>query len=141
MKILETIRTDIPRSLFLLLIILASAYGFATQIRTITQMYAKRQTAPYTFYGDLFTGLAEILHEERYLGYFTDKNIDAPLYGAQFTQAQLALAPLVLDLGSTSRRFTLFDCLDTRACLEKIQALGVHPLKITRQGLILTIRK
>lgn len=141
MNIFQIIRADIPRSLFFLLIVLASAYGFMSQARTITSLQAKRQNIPYTFYGDLFTGLAETLHNERYLGYFTDKNIETPLYGAQFTQAQLGLAPLILDLGSTSRRFTLFDCLDTKSCLEKIQAIGARPLKITKQGLILTIKQ
>ena len=60
----------------------------------------------------------------------------------QFAQAQLVLAPAILDtnLSDPRYKFILFDCSSEKIAFQKIQELGLIPLKRNNLGIILTKR-
>ena len=80
--------------------------------------------------GYKFLGLDNIFKNVRYAGYYTDKDIEAPLTIAQFEQAQYTLAPTVLVLNKTDYPFVFFDCSSPAIALKKIQEFGLRPLSL-----------
>lgn len=101
-----------------------------------------RARIPYTFTGDRFLGLTTFIGKAPAIGYYTDKNIDQDSRAAmQFAQAQLTLAPTLLDLNNVDHEFIIFDCSSPQIAIKKIQEAGLVPLKANPQGLILTRRK
>lgn len=109
--------------------------------RALRQRDQERGDLPYLFVGIKFSGLEETLGDASYIGYYTDKSLDDRLAAMQFAQAQLVLAPSILDLNNTSHEFTIFDCSSTEAALGKIRELGAQPLKINQFGIILARTK
>lgn len=97
----------------------------------------ERQRLPYIFLGMKFLGLDETLKDMEWVGYYTDKNLDDRIAAMQFAQAQLVLAPRILDLNNTSHEFTIFDCSSPEAAWQKIRELGAQPLKQNQFGVIL----
>ncbi|MBF0486157.1 MAG: hypothetical protein HQL16_06560 [Candidatus Omnitrophica bacterium] len=139
MNIAIFLQSNKPRALFLLIVASAVIFGVFSGAEELNKIAVARQKVPFSFYGDAFIGLAEALKGETYLGYYTDVSIDVPKYGARFAQVQLALAPLILDLNNTSRRFVLFDCDNPQKCVEKIKEIKARPLKASNRGTILAI--
>jgi hypothetical protein len=139
MNILTFIKTDIPRAVFLAVVGLVLMAGTVHTARELNKYCAVRRTVPFSFYGDVFNGLGEVLRDEKYIGYFTDKDIKEPKYGAQFEQAQLALAPLILDLNNTHHRFVIFDCQNEKECWRKIKDINAQALKRSTLGTVLAI--
>ena len=106
---------------------------------TFGQQYIQWNTnpsIPLHSLGYKFLGLEGTFKNVRYVGYYTDKDIEEPLTVAQFEQAQYTLAPTVLVLNKTNYPFVLFDCTTPVFALEKIKELGMQPLK-TNAGIIL----
>ncbi|MFH1359656.1 MAG: hypothetical protein ABIJ41_01290 [Candidatus Omnitrophota bacterium] len=91
----------------------------------------------FNFPGFQFSGLKDDLRDVPYVGYFTDKDLDVPLYAAQFQQAQLILAPTVLDLNNTGHEYIIFDCTTPQIAFRKMKELHVQPLKINPLGAVL----
>ena len=133
------IKTSIPRSIFLMLIGIAVIAGLVSLAGELLKLSAARAKNPFSFYGDAFAGLSDVLKDEKYIGYFTDKDINQPAYGAQFEQTQLALAPIILDLNNTDRRLVIFDCNDERKCRQKVDEIHARPLKRSNTGIILAV--
>ncbi|MCC6758229.1 MAG: hypothetical protein IT395_01205 [Candidatus Omnitrophica bacterium] len=109
---------------------------------TLTQETFKtvklRQRHPYTFFGDRFRGIETFVGQAPYLGYYTDKNIEKDSRAAmQYAQAQLVLAPSILDLNNTGHEFIIFDCTTPQAAMAKIKEIGAKPLKANPYGIIL----
>ncbi len=96
-----------------------------------------RQRAQYTFLGDRFRGLELLINKAPYLGYMTDKNLDDNISARQFAQAQLVLAPTILDLNNVGHEFIIFDYTTPQAAVQKIKELKLQPLKANRHGIIL----
>ena len=139
MTILTFIKTNIPRAIFLVVVLVTVLIGSINTVLELNKYCAVRRRIPFFFYGDAFNGLGAALHDEKYLGYFTDKDIQNPKYGAQFEQAQLALVPVILDLNNTGHRFVLFDCQDEKKCLDKIAEIKARPLKRSSLGTVLAV--
>jgi len=137
--VLLFIRTNIPRTAFLTLVCIAITIGLIGLTWELSKLSAARRDKPFSFYGEQFSGLADVLKGETYVGYYTDKDIQQPVYGAQFEQAQLSLAPLVLDLNQTNHRFIIFDCNDEKECWRKIAEVRARPLKRSNTGIILAV--
>ena len=76
------------------------------------------------------------------IGYYTDKDLNQKQPAMQFAQAQLVLAPAILDtdINNPRHQFILFDCTTEKKALQKIQALGLIPLKRNNRGIILAKR-
>jgi hypothetical protein len=83
-----------------------------------------------------FTGLENLFQNIRYVGYYTDKNIDDVLTVAQYEQAQYVVAPTVLVLNKTNFPFVIFDCTTTEVALSRIKSLGLKPIS-ANAGIVL----
>jgi hypothetical protein len=120
---------------FMIFCVLLIAYNATT----LTSQHLQRQSKPSQplhSLGYKFIGLEQLFKDVRYVGYYTDKDIEAPLTIAQFEQAQYMLAPTVLVLNKTDYPFVIFDCTTPEVALNKIRELGLQPLKINA-GIIL----
>jgi hypothetical protein len=151
MNISNFIKNNIPRALFLSLLCLAIPAGMVNSAFDLNKYWAIRRAIPFTFYGDAFAGLNQVLAGEKYLGYYTDKDIQDPKYSAQFEQAQLTLAPIILERtdvsfqktmeasirGTAGHRFILFDCREEKDCWRKIAEIKARPLKRNNLGAVL----
>lgn len=100
---------------------------------------ARAQT-PFFFAGNKFSGLTDILKGERSVGYWSDRDINIDKNNAVFAQAQLILAPVILELSNTTHRYTLFDCDEPKQALAKIQEMGATPIKANNMGVMLAVR-
>jgi hypothetical protein len=151
MNISTFIKNNIPRALFLSLLCLAIPAGMVPSALDLNKYWTLRRAIPFTFYGDAFAGLNQVLAGEKYLGYYTDKDIQDPKYSAQFEQAQFSLAPLILELTDvsllksmggrvdhpTQHRFILFDCRDEKECWRTLAEIKARPLKRNTLGAVL----
>jgi len=108
------------------------------ELRTI---YQAKQVMPYSFSGHKFLGLEEIFKDVAYAGYYTDKDMEELRNATQFAQAQLILAPTILDLNNLGHEYTIFDCSSPELAFQKIKEAGLKPLKKNQFGIILAKRK
>ena len=99
-----------------------------------------KRVIPFHFPGLQFAGLQDFLKDTKRIGYYTDKDLKDDEMGKMFAQAQLILAPVVLDLNNLERRYIIFDCADEQHALNKIQAIGARAIK-KKGGLILAERR
>lgn len=106
----------------------------------LSTLYQARTAAPFFFAGNKFSGLDDILKGETHVGYWTDRDIKVDQNGALFAQAQLILAPAILDLNNTTHRYTLFDCDNPKQALAKIREIHAAPVKVNNMGVILSVR-
>lgn len=140
MKFCSTFFKDNPRrTLFLALVAVAAVAGSIHSAYKVGSLLAARQNKPVFFYGDLFEPIREILQTERYVGYYTDKDLKIPSNSAQMGQAQFILAPVLIDR-SLNHRFILFDCQDERECWRKLHEIRAKAVKRSPTGVILAIR-
>lgn len=123
---------------FCLIIITVNGVKLIKELKNI-QRYKK--VATYQFDGMKFMGLNKTLENTTYIGYFTDKNMSDDNNARQFAQAQLILAPVILDLNNTSHQWILFDCTIEAVALKKIKEIGAAPVKRNQFGIILAKRK
>ncbi len=133
LKILWSQRDQLLLAAICLLLVL----NIVKTTQKISSLIITRRNQPYVFTGDQFQGLKDILHHTTRIGYYTDKSLKNILIEAQFVQAQYVLAPVLLDLNALHHRFTIFDYEDSSTALEKIQQLGMVPLRRSSSGIIL----
>ena len=126
-----------PKHIFLVVASLTLLFNLYSLFKETKRMIKLRDHIPYTFLGDRFRGLDAFLGHAPRIGYYTDKNLDDNLNARQFAQAQLVLAPTILDLNNTDHDFILFDCSSPKVAIQKIQELGAQALKANPYGLIL----
>ena len=108
--------------------------------RIIKTYHILRKFMPYEFLGLKFAGLNNFVTGSRYVGYYTDKDMDKLENSAQYAQAQYVTAPLILDLNNLKHPYILFDCSTERKAMEIIKKIGAIPLKKNQFGIILAIR-
>lgn len=89
------------------------------------------------FTGEKFSGLENILKSQKYVGYYTDKNLKDIQNDKQFAQAQLVLAPSILDINNTNHEYTLLDCTSLKTALQIMKEANITPVKKNRFGIIL----
>ena len=121
-------------SLILAVFIAVNAFHLFLEIK-------KNRQQKQAFYGFKFNGLQLFLKGEKFLGYFSDRDMADKNHAAQYAQAQYALAPLILDLDYAKHRYILFDCTTEETALKKIKELRLVPFKRNRFGIILARKK
>ena len=136
----DIVSLTIKNKILLGLISLAALFSLGQTCLELAKLSSARQAAPFFFAGDKFKGVEDVLKGETYVGYWSDRDINIDKNGAVFAQAQLVLAPVILDLGNTAHRYTLFDCDDPRQAMAKIQEIGAAPVKANNMGVILAVR-
>jgi hypothetical protein len=92
---------------------------------------------PVGFGGIKFAGLHDILKDETHIGYLTDLDLKDDRNLAEYEQAQLMLAPAILDINDTSPKFFIVNCSSDEAAARKLLAAGAQPLKRNQFGIIL----
>ncbi len=123
--------------LFLTIGCLLLAFNLFCSAQETVKMTQIRKRFPYTFLGDRFRGLEGFIGNAPYLGYATDKNLDDNKSAMQFAQAQLVLAPTILDLNNTGHEFIIFDYTTPQEAMKKIKELKLQALKANAYGIIL----
>ena len=123
-------------NLLLLSFLLVGLLGFLNLSKELMQSQRIRRVIPFVFLGYKFAGLDQFLKDEKYIGYYTDGDTKDAGIIEEYSQAQFVLAPLILDLNNTSRRFTIFNCSNETVALKKIQELGLRPFKRNNLGII-----
>lgn len=108
-----------------------------TLFQEIAQTKSARQKSPYFFLGAKFLGISHVLRSETRVGYMTDKDLDDRIAAMQFSQAQLILAPTILDLNNSGHKFSIYDYSNPVSALTEIKTAGLYPLAKNRFGLIL----
>lgn len=116
---------------------LALLFNLYSLFQETHKMIELRKQIPYTFLGNRFLGLDKFLGATPMIGYYTDKNLDDNRSARQFAQAQLILAPVILDFNNVHHEFILFDCTSPKVAIQKIQELGAQALKANPYGIIL----
>ncbi len=134
---IKSLYTHLKKPVFLTLAFLLCGYNFLSLSKDTLQKIQIRQKTPTLFLGDYFRGLNAFVGTSHYLGYYTDKNLDDNRNARQFAQAQLVLAPIILDLNNTSHEFIIFDCSSRVVAAKKIKEIGAVPLKANQYGIIL----
>ena len=125
--------------IFLACLVLLTAINVLQWGGQTIQRLANPPAVPFHTLGYQFMGLEKIFQDHRYVGYYTDKNMDISLAIAQFEQAQYMLSPTVLDLNNTSHFFTIFDCTSPQVAMAKIKDLGLQPVSVNHTGIILAV--
>jgi hypothetical protein len=133
----KAIRPNSQQITFLICALLIIAFNTFNLHKEITALSKIRRQVPYRFMGNKFTGLREILGNVKYVGYYTDKNLDENQPAMQFAQAQYTMAPIILELNNTSHTYTLFDCSSEDIAMKKIQETGLAPIKRNQFGIFL----
>jgi hypothetical protein len=121
------------RKVFLTLLALV----IAISIFQLTLKIIEHSKHPSSFLGTQFQEIAPLFKNVRKAGYYTDKNIEHILAIAQFEQAQYILAPTILDLNNTQHALVIFDCSTPQVAMQKINELGLKPLRMNNAGIIL----
>ena len=103
----------------------------------MTKFSAWRRSHPYYFTGSNFSGLQSLLRASKYVGYYTDKNLDINQHAAQFAQAQYSLAPIILDFNNTDHDYIIFDCRNELLAILKMKEINALPFKRSILGMIL----
>ena len=134
-KLLRSLKN--PTFLFLPVLLIALASNILSSLYEVTKMKKIRAKIPYVFMGYKFSGLKDILGDQQFLGYYTDKSLDERLPALQFAQAQYILAPIILDFNNTEYEYILFDCSQGEVAQKKIHELGVIPIRKNQFGIIL----
>ncbi|MBF0595594.1 MAG: hypothetical protein HQL22_11610 [Candidatus Omnitrophica bacterium] len=128
------------RNFMLAIIAAAVLYGTGCGLIELCSMYAQRQTHPFFFEGDLFAGVKGATGGEKYLGYMTDRDINIDKIAMRFTQAQFALAPVILDFNNSNHRLLILDFQDLKQAVALAQKLQLKLLKRSPQGLLFAER-
>ena len=126
-----------PKPIFILALLVVIAVNLSQSFVDILGLYSKRQNNPFFFSGYIFLGLEKMLKDVKYVGYYTDRNLDEMPAAAKFAQAQYILAPTILDLNKTDHEFILFDCSQEEIARRKIEDIKAVPLKKNKFGIIL----
>ena len=112
--------------IFVSVILLVNMVHLAGQLKRIAKV---KRVVAFNFPGIKFAGLETFFKNTDRVGYYTDRDIKADDNAALFAQAQLVLAPAVLDLNNLTHRYTIFDCADEQHALNKIMEMGARPIK------------
>ena len=126
-----------PNNFLIIVLIIAGLWNICDLTRDLFKNIQNRKNDPYQFAGVKFSGLGDILKNVEFIGYYTDGDITNGDIIADFSQAQLMLAPAVLDLNNTDHEYILFNCSRPEIGLKKIKDIGATPLKMNQLGIIL----
>jgi len=128
---------NIAIHLAILLIMGLNAFQFSKELQKIR---AVKKVIPYSFSGLKFSGLEKVFKNVEIVGYYTDKDLDKDEHASQLAQAQLVLAPVILDVNNLDHEFLLFDCSSPEVAYAIIKKTGLLALKKNQYGIILAKR-
>jgi hypothetical protein len=119
---------------------LLTAVNIIQTTANLASIYPRRKPVALNFAGQKFDGLQKLLKNEKYIGYYTDQNIDDAHPMMELLQAQYTLIPLILDPNDIEHRYIIVNCVNIPAAIEKFKALGARPITKNNTGLFLVER-
>lgn len=122
------------------LITLLAAINIVQTAATLASIYPRIRPTAFNFAGDKFSGLEKLLKNEKYIGYYTDGNIDNLRPMTELLQAQHAVIPLILDPNNIEHRYIIVNCADIPAAVEKFKNLGARAVTGNNNGIFLVER-
>jgi len=122
------------------LIALLTAINIVQTAANLASIYPRKRPAAFHFAGDKFNGLQKLLKNEKYIGYYTDRNIEDTGPMMELLQAQHAVIPLILDPNNIEHRYIIVNCADIPAAIAKFKGLGARLLTQNNTGLFLVER-
>ena len=122
------------------IITLLAAVNMAQTATRLADLYPRKQPVAFNFTGQKFDGLQKILKNEKYIGYYTDQNIDSARQLMELLQAQYTVIPLILDPNNVEHRYIIVNCADIPSAIEKFKALGARPVTRNNNGIFLVER-
>ena len=129
--------TRFSRIIFIIALSTVTIVNIPHLYKEILTIKKIQRNIPFHFDGLKFSGLESIFKNVTFVGYYTDKNIKHVTHAKQFAQAQLILAPTILDLNNTTHKYILFDCSSDAIAFKKIKEIGAIALKKNQFGIIL----
>ena len=117
----------------LLLILAVNVFLTFQETKVILKL---KKIFPYNNIGQPFAGLEKLTRNITYIGYYTDQSLDEKGPAKLFAQAQLMLAPAVLDFNNLNRPYLLLVCSSERIALEKIKEAGAVAITKNNQDMI-----
>jgi hypothetical protein len=122
------------------IIALLAAINIVQTAMHLISIYPRRKAVAFNFAGDKFSGLQHFFRNEKYVGYYTDRNIDDTLPAMELYQAQHAVIPLKLDPNNIEHRYIIVNCTDIPAAVEKFKNLGARPVTVSKNGIFIVER-
>ncbi|MBF0569421.1 MAG: hypothetical protein HQL18_01430 [Candidatus Omnitrophica bacterium] len=125
----------------LAVIALAAAAGLVQTVQQLNKLVPLRRERPFVFAGIIFEGARGIIAGEKYVGYLTDRDIKGDKNAAaRFAHAQMALAPIILDLNNPGHRLLIIDCQNPQVAAVILAKIKARPLRQNGPGLIIAER-
>ena len=122
------------------LIALLAAVNIVQTATNLITIYPRKRPTAFNFSGQRFDGLQKLLKNEKYIGYYTDQNIDDLRPMMELLQAQHAVIPLILDPNNIEHRYVIVNCANIPAAIEKFKNLGARPVTGNNNGIFLVER-
>jgi hypothetical protein len=133
-----------PRRRFFFLTALAVYTGANLPIlgEELRRLFRYQKVLNHNVVGYQFMGLEKFTTGVGFISYFTDGNLEDPDRLKLFTQAQLVLAPAILDPNNLNHEYILFVCKNELAAWKIIRQLNLIPLlRNDKYGIILAKRR
>ena len=119
---------------------LLAAVNIVQTARNLAAIYPRKRPVAFNFAGQKFDGLQKVLKDEKYIGYYTDRDINELGPMMELLQAQHAVIPLILDPNNIDHRYIIVNCANIPAAIEKFRRLGARPVSPNNAGLFLVER-
>ena len=87
--------------------------------------------------GQKFRGLEEVLKNEKFIGYYTDRPETDDEHEKLIAQVQYVLAPTIVDINNFKHDYILFVCSNDYLALQKMREIGAEPMLFKEPGMIL----
>lgn len=121
-------------------LVLATMIGLVHGIAEIHHLATLRQQQPFVFAGKSLEGIRDLIRDEKYVGFISDRDMNDKNISAQFAQYQLALAPTILELNNPRHRFLILDLQDPRHAAMVLTQTQARPLRKNNLGIIIAER-
>jgi hypothetical protein len=138
---MELKNLSLPSRLFFAAAGLMILFSFFQTIGQLNKVIALRRANPFVFGGEKFEGIKDLVQGEKYVGYITDKDFKIDKNTAEFSQAQFALVPVILDLNNPDHRLLLINCDSPQKAIAFMKQYGARPIRGNNLGTILAVRE
>ena len=116
-------------------VVLTNMIVYSEEIRRILSI---NKVMDHQIIGFEFGGLDELMKDEEYIGYVSDKNVNDKNGSKEYAQLQYLLAPTIVELDATHYKYTILYCNNEKICFDIAKKVGAKPLRRNQYGVIVT---
>ena len=136
MKNLKNLPHHLPKNIFFILICGTIFFNLLELPLIFKNFIQYRPLIAQYPIGAKFIPFKDIFPHTQFVSYVSDSNVHSAIGNKEFTQAQYALAPIVLDGESTNHLYILINCSSQQKAFEELIKIKATPLKTNNRGLI-----